>query len=327
MRGASAVLAMLLLGACAATPPAPPVPPGQPLFVAADGARLPMRVYPAAGRPRAVVVAVHGFNDYSGFFDETAAYFARAGISTLAYDQRGFGAAPGRGRWPGGAALVEDFLAFAREARKQHPGLPLYVLGKSMGGAVAAVALAREPGLAVDGVVLVTPAIWSRDTMPWYQRLGIWLGSNLAPGATLSSADYDIPPTDNAEAREAFARDPLTIKGTRFDAMDGLIDLMGEAMRAVPQIRQRTLLVYGLQDVMIPRAPMIALFERWPAAPAPNFRFALYPEGHHLLLRDLQRAVVWRDVVSWIEHPDAPLPSGCQRERAEVLRLLEAAPG
>ncbi|HEX5092971.1 MAG TPA: alpha/beta hydrolase [Burkholderiales bacterium] len=316
----------MFLGACAATSPAPPVPPTQPVFTAADGARLPMRVFPAAGRPRAVVIALHGFNDYSGFFEESAGYFARAGITTLAYDQRGFGASPGRGRWPGEAALVDDFLAFAREARRRHPGVPLYALGESMGGAVVALGLAREPALPVDGAILVTPAIWSRDTMPWYQRFGMWLGSSLTPGVRLNSADFDIPPTDNPEAREAFARDPLTIKGTRFDTMDALTGLMGEAMRAVPQVRTRTLFLYGLQDVMIPRAPMVALFERWPAAPAPNFRFALYPDGHHLLLRDRQRAAVWRDIVSWIERPDAPLPSGFQRDRAEVLRLLRAAP-
>jgi len=327
MRALSALAAAFLLGACAATPPAPPVPPSQPVFTAPDGAHLPMRVFAAAGRPKAVVVAVHGFNDYSGFFAETAENFAGAGITTLAYDQRGFGASPGRGQWPGAEALVADFRAFVGEARRRYPGLPLYALGESMGGAVVAVALSREPGLEVDGAILVTPAIWSRDTMPWYQRFGIWIGSTFAPGARLNSADFDIPPTDNAEAREAFAQDPLTIKGTRFEAMDGLTGLMGEAMRAVPGIRQRALLLYGLNDEMIPRPPMVAMFERWPPAPAPNFRFALYPDGHHLLLRDLQRAVVWRDIQTWILDPGAPLPSGCEHDRRETLRLLRADAG
>lgn len=324
MRALSALAAAILLGACAATPPAPPIPPSQPVFTTPDGARLPMRVFPAAGRPKAVVVAVHGFNDYSGFFAETAENFAGAGITTLAYDQRGYGATPSRGTWPGQETLIGDFLAFVGEARRRHPDLPLYVLGESMGGAVVAVALAREPGLAIDGAILVTPAIWSRDTMPWYQRLGIWLGTSLTPGARLNSADFDIPPTDNDEARKAYAQDPLTIKGTRFDAMDGLVELMSEAMRAVPEIRQRTLLLYGLNDVMIPRPPMIALFERWPPAAAPNFRFALYPDGHHLLLRDLQRPVVWRDIQTWILDPGAPLPSGYERDRRDALKLLRA---
>jgi len=326
MRGALALAAALLLGACASPAPAPPPPPGQPVFATEDGLRLPVRSFPAIGRPQAVLVALHGLNDYSGFFQETADDLARAGIHTLAYDQRGFGATPDRGRWPGEQALIGDFAAFVRDVRRRNPDLPLYVLGESMGGAVIAVALARDPALPVDGAILVTPAVWSRDTMPWYQRLGIWFGATFTPALTLSSADFDIPPTDNEQAREQFARDPLTIKGTRFDTMDALVDLMGEAQRAVPALRQRTLLLYGLHDVMIPRTPMVALLERWRAAPSPNFRFALYPDGHHLLLRDRQRAVVWRDIATWIRDPGAPLPSGCEHDRQGALRLLQAPP-
>ena len=67
----------------------------------------------------------------------------------------------------------------------------------------------------------------------------------------------------------------------------------------------------------------MALFERWPQEPTPNFQFGLYPQGYHMLLRDLQGSVVWQDMVSWMLDPLAPLPSGFERERAEVLPLLQ----
>src|SRR5216683_1843458 len=69
-------------------------------LVAADGATLPLRRWLPEGRPRAVVLALHGFNDYSNAFAGAGAGWAKNGIATYAYDQRGFGAAPGRGRWP-----------------------------------------------------------------------------------------------------------------------------------------------------------------------------------------------------------------------------------
>ena len=74
----------------------------------ADGIELPMRVWSsdaaASDAPlRAVVLALHGFNDYSGSFQSPAAYLKRRGIAVYAYDQRGFGGAPHRGgrfsRW------------------------------------------------------------------------------------------------------------------------------------------------------------------------------------------------------------------------------------
>jgi acylglycerol lipase len=291
-----------------------------------DGVRLPMRVYSAGARPRAVVLALHGYNDYSRFIEQPAGAFARHGIETWSYDQRGFGEAPGRGRWAGTDVLIGDFRAVVREVRRARPNTPLFVLGESMGGAVIAVALARQREDAIDGVILVTPAVWSWDTMPWYQRFGIWIGARLSPGLTLSSDAFDIAPTDNAEARRTFAEDPLTIKQTRLDTLEGLTDLMDDAMPSVPKIRQRTLVVYGLRDVMMPRAPMIALLERWPPGPAPNFRFAAYPDGYHVLLRDLQRRVVWQDLETWMLDPRAALPSGFERDREEMLRSLRAAP-
>lgn len=294
------------------------------MFVADDGVRLPMRSFPAARPAKAVLIALHGFNDHSGFIQDAATYLAQAGIQTVAYDQRGFGLAPDRGQWAGTQALVDDFLAVVREVRRRHPGLPVFVLGESMGGAVISVALAQQPDIGIAGAVLVTPAIWSRDTMPWYQRFGIWIGASLTPQMTVSSNAFHIPPSDNPEMQAEFLRDPLTIKETRLRTLDGLSDLMDQAMLSVPRVRTRALLLYGLRDVMIPRRPMIALFERWPQDSSDNFRFGLYPNGHHVLMRDLQRQVVWRDLESWMLHPEAVLPSGCERERGEVLRELRA---
>jgi alpha-beta hydrolase superfamily lysophospholipase len=306
--------------------PAIKLPATTEFYTTADGVALPVRRWSAAMPPRAVVVALHGFNDYSQSFDEVARHFAAAGIQTVAYDQRGFGAAPERDRWPGTATLVADFLGFLAQVRSEHPGLPLYVLGESMGGAVAAVALQGVDAPPLAGLILVTPAVWSRSTMPWYQRFAIWIGELTTPGLTLSSAAFDIAPSDNPEVQRRHFRDPLIIKATRLDKLSGLSDLMDRAAPAIAAVRPPTLLLYGLRDVMMPRRPMIALFEIWPDRATPNFRFVLYPDGHHTLLRDLQRRVVWDDLLSWIKQPDASLPSGFERPREDVLKVLRSPP-
>src|SRR3546814_4280788 len=56
-------------------------------------------VGPRVENARAVILGLHGFNDYSNAFSEPAAYWATQGIITYAYDQRGFGGAPFHGRW------------------------------------------------------------------------------------------------------------------------------------------------------------------------------------------------------------------------------------
>ena len=90
------VCVLLLLCACAPTF----APPGDshmtPLLAddaitARDGMRLPLRRWEAEGSPRAVIVALHGMSDYSNAFDMPGRVWAKQGITTLAYDQRGFG--------------------------------------------------------------------------------------------------------------------------------------------------------------------------------------------------------------------------------------------
>ncbi|MBI2978306.1 MAG: alpha/beta fold hydrolase, partial [Rhodospirillales bacterium] len=168
-----ALAALLAVAACAPFVNAPGRPVQEPYvdaagFHAADGVVLPVKSWlPDNNPPKAVVIALHGFNDYSNFFVAPALYLMNAGVAAYAYDQRGFGAGPDAGLWPGTEALVADARAFAKVIRARHPGMPLYLLGSSMGGAVIMVAEASPEPLAVDGVILVAPAVWGRATMAW----------------------------------------------------------------------------------------------------------------------------------------------------------------
>src|SRR5690606_24488111 len=102
------------------------------------------------GTPRAVVLALHGFGDHSGAFQAIAEPLTHAGIALYAYDQRGFGATADAGRWAGQARLARDARLVARLLRQRYPDTPLYLVGKSMGGAVALLALTGQPPLPVD---------------------------------------------------------------------------------------------------------------------------------------------------------------------------------
>ena len=185
------------------------------------------------GQVKAVILALHGFNDYSNAFEGPGEAWAKRGIATYAYDQRGFGAAPERGFWPGRAALAGDAAMASRILRRLYPGVPLYLLGESMGGAVAVVAMTGESGAPipdVDGVILTAPAVWGRATMDLLPRLALWAGVRLMPGLTLTGRGLEITPSDNIAMLRALSRDPLVIKETRVDTIYGLVDLMDAAL-------------------------------------------------------------------------------------------------
>src|SRR5258706_4826636 len=161
-RRAGALLAGLLLIGCAAT--TTPRPPGEPSMTpkavyAADGADLPLRTFLPAGPPRAAIVAVHGFNDYSNAFSEGGLFFIARGIALYAYDQRGFGDAPDRGHWVGQRRLIDDLRLVIALVQRRNPGVPVFVLGDSMGAALGMVALTEPDPPAVAGLILVAPAV------------------------------------------------------------------------------------------------------------------------------------------------------------------------
>ena len=291
-------------------------------FVTADGQVLPLRKWLPQGDVKAVIVALHGFNDYSNAFEGPAEAWARRGIATYAYDQRGFGAAPQRGLWPGRAALAADAATAAQILRRLYPRVPLYLLGDSMGGAVAVVAMTGESGTPVpdvDGIILTAPAVWGRATMDLLPRLALWAGVRLAPGLTLTGRGLEKKPSDNIEMLRALARDPLVIKATRVDTIYGLVDLMDAALDSAPHLEIPVLLMYGAKDDIVPKEPVQRFVASLPPECRRRARLAWYENGYHMLLRDLEGPVLIADVASWVLTPTAPLPSRADRAAAEAF--------
>lgn len=301
------------------------------MLVAPDGANLPLRIWKPDGPPRIAVLALHGFNDYSNAFEDAATDWAEHGVITYAYDQRGFGGAPNRGYWAGTEAYVDDLRMAANLVRAHHPGLPFYILGESMGGAIAMVAMASDAPPTNDGVILVAPAVWGRDFMPFYQTIPLWFSAHLFPWVRLTGEGLSIRPSDNIEMLRRFSADPMVIKATRIDTVHGLVNLMDDAQAATPKLTQRLLILYGRKDEIVPDNPTFAMIKRLPEHNPPMHTVAVYSKGYHMLMRDLQAQTVIDDALAWMEHPDKPLPSGADRrggdgKHADPTEQLEPKP-
>lgn len=320
LRLAAAIGAAVVLAACSRAPVPPPAEATAPPRLEAnawrtgDGARLPLTRWLPEGEPRGVVLALHGFAEHGGMFYSLAPHLAGAGYAVFAYDQRGFGAAPRRGLWPGRAQLVADARSAYRLLQRHHPGTPVYLLGHSMGAAVAMLAVTGRGAIAPAGTVLLAPAVQGWDTLPWYQRWALALGARLFPGAaphqSWGRALTDVRVTDDPRIRRIQAGDPLVLEAVRLDMLHGLVGLMDAARDRTAALPPATLVLYGERDDIIPAAAACALLARLPARPSPRPRFALYPEGYHYLARDRQRRRTIGDILGWLEAPRAPLPSG-----------------
>jgi alpha-beta hydrolase superfamily lysophospholipase len=333
------VMLAFFLGACAPRIQPPGPGPATPALTAEtltmeDGAKLPLRVWRPGSPPRAVILALHGINDYSRAFEAPAAHWAAQGIATYAFDQRGFGATDHRGIWPGEARMIEDLRLAALLVRREQPGVPLYVLGESMGGAIVMAAAADDRPVEADGYILVAPAVWGRETQGPVQSGALWLAAHTMPWMTLTGEGLNIRPSDNDRMLRQMWHDPLVIKETRVDALWGLTNMMDLAFAAAPEIDRRALVLYGAREDVLPDSAVVAALRRLPPADDGGPQVAVYPDGYHMLLRDLSATAVLDDIAAWIADPAAPLPSGGDRLAAaiiegedDVLRPAAAAGG
>lgn len=293
-----------MMSACAPTihPAGPPIAQTSledDAFVAADGTELPLQSWGDLENPSAVILALHGMGDYANAFMEFGEQIGPTGIAIYAYDQRGFGRTPTRPFWAGTASMVNDASDALTLLRARYPDTPIYLLGNSMGGAVAIITAATR-GHLMDGLVLVAPAVWNRDMMPWYQTAPLTALSHSLPWLPLTGRGLDIWPSDNIEMLRRLSRDPYMMASVRVDLIAGVADLMDLARKRARDISVPTLLLSGKQDQVIPPEAVAALDDDLSAAVLPIYDRCLYGAGYHMLLRDLNGPVVIADIRRWI---------------------------
>src|SRR5579863_8008951 len=193
------VLLALLAVACAPMVQRPQVPtPGftgprleADSFVSFDGARLGFTHWDTpSGQPWAVIVGLHGMNDYANAFHLAAPYWASRGIATYAYDQRGFGRSPQRGVWAGDALMTEDLRTITALVRARYPHAVIAVAGESLGGAVAIEAFASDHPPAADRLVLLAPAVWGWSSQPLAYRLALEAAAHIAPAKVFTPPGF-----------------------------------------------------------------------------------------------------------------------------------------
>lgn len=320
-----ACIAMLALSACA--PRVQEIGPviQQPMLsddaiAMPDGERLPLRRWLPEGEPVATVLALHGFNDYSRAFELPGDAWASAGIATYAYDQRGFGETEDVGRWPGDQRLIDDMRIASALLNARYPGVPHFLLGESMGGAIVMAALDEGDLPDVDGAILVSPAVWGRDAQGPLAAGALWFFAHTVPWLPVSGEGFNVVPSDNAQMLRSMWRDPLVLKESRVDSIYGLTDLMDRSAAAVERLGPvPTLILYGANEDVMPTTVVTRALERLPKIGEAQVRVGVYLSGYHMLLRDLEAVIVWQDIASWMKDRVRPLPSGADLTARRLL--------
>lgn len=245
---------------------------------------------------RGVVVVVHGAGEHSDRYDHVAEALGASGFAVYALDHRGHGRSQGpRVLIDRVARAVADLDALVSIAAGAHPGLPVFMLGHSLGGMLAvSYALAHQSrlrGLVLSGALA---ALDASSTLRLVGRVVSWV----APRAPLIAIDPTLVSRDPAVVA-AYRADPLVHHG-RLPARTAaqIADTVDAFPGRVGAITVPALVLYGTADRLCPPAGSVMLVERIGSS---DVTVRAYDGLYHEILSEPERETVIADVVAWLE--------------------------
>src|SRR5499427_4359435 len=265
-------------------------------FEGVGGLKIATRSWQPAGKPRAVMILIHGFNAHSAYFAWPAEQFAARGIACYALDLRG------RGKSEGERFYVEKFSDFlgdvdrlVRQARAENPGLPIFVLGHSVGGVIAS-SYVFEHQNEVAG--LISESFAYDVGLPDAAALLLKGISHLAPHLHVYTLKNEIFSRD-PEAVARMNADPLIEKESQPAETSAEVLRAADALTEhFPQFTVPVLILHGTAD----KATRPAGSERfYRMAGSQDKTLKLYEGGFHDLLNDIDREAVMADIQGWVD--------------------------
>ena len=265
-------------------------------FTGSGGVRLFRRTWRPAGEARGVVINLHGLGDHSGLYPTLVDHLTARGFAVHAPDLRGNGRSPGQrayiASWD---ELREDLGALVDLVRRDEGGLPLFLLGNSMGGLIVLdYAIRRPEGL--RGVIAAAPPLGRLGVPAPLLALGrimsrLWPRFSIKTGMDLSGLARD------PSVRETVLADPLFHRYGTARLSTEVVKTIAEVQAAAPRFPLPVLLLHGSADRMVPPDGSRAFIAR---VGHPDHELREYPAGYHVLFADLDREQVLGDLDRWI---------------------------
>lgn len=258
---------------------------------------------------RAVIACIHGMNGSGEQFHPLPERIR--GYAFHAVDLRGQGSDPVPQRR--GIALdfetqMLDIASFVAALRGAYAGLPIYLMGESMGSLLAAgyAGWSRKSGdsrHAVEGLVLSVPVVGLRRKVPGFLRWILRRAAGIAPRARLTPSRFvngkrTAPPlTRDREYQDSLSGKPHHIKGFSLRFLVELGDVIAGSDLLAAGIHQPTLVLAAGRDCFVKPTQIDSWFEKIPST---EKKLLHYPEAYHLLWHDWDRDLVVADIAAWL---------------------------
>uniref|UniRef100_A0A8C6W6M9 Monoglyceride lipase n=1 Tax=Nannospalax galili TaxID=1026970 RepID=A0A8C6W6M9_NANGA len=310
-----------------------------PHLVNADGQYLFCRYWKPSGTPKALIFVSHGAGEHCGRYDELAQMLRGLNLLVFAHDHVGHGQSEGE------RMVVSDFQVFVRDVlqhvdtvQKDHPGLPVFLLGHSMGGAISILAAAERPAH-FAGMVLISPLVvanpesattfkenWmtlksfvekatqmTKAWIPYVFQLGVLAAKVLnlvLPNMSLGPIDSSVLSRNKSEV-DLYDSDPLICRaGVKVCFGIQLLNAVSRVERAMPRLTLPFLLLQGSADRLCDSKGAYLLMD---SSQSQDKTLKIYEGAYHVLHKELPEVTnsVFHEINMWVSHRTAAAGVGC----------------
>lgn len=239
------------------------------------------------GDPRRIVVVVHGYAEYAARYAHLADRLVADGAVVYGEDHIGHGHSDGE------RALITDFVDVLADLRtlvdiavSEHPGLPMVMVGHSMGGLLTSRFAQRYPDT-VAGIGLLGAVIgdwtWARDALA-------------APELPEASTDFSGMSRDPATV-EAYATDPLIYRDRyKRPLLEAEMRALDSFQADLERLNMPVLFCHGDADPYVDYRTSLAAVE---AMPSDDKTIRVYAGARHELVNETNRAEVIAEVADF----------------------------
>ncbi|XP_007526927.2 monoglyceride lipase isoform X3 [Erinaceus europaeus] len=271
-----------------------------PHIVNADGQYLFCRYWKPKGTPKALIFVSHGAGEHCGRYDELAQMLVGLELLVFAHDHVGHGQSEGE------RMVVSDFQVFVRDVlqhvdsvQKDYPGLPVFLLGHSMGGAIAILTAAERPAH-FSGMVLISPLVIANpESATTFKVLAAKVLNLVMPNLSLGPIDSRVLSRNKAEV-DIYNADPLNCRaGLKVCFGIQLLNAVSRVERALPRLTLPFLLLQGSADRLCDSKGAYLLME---SAKSQDKTLKIYEGAYHVLHKELPEVTssVFHEISTWV---------------------------
>ncbi|KYO24848.1 monoglyceride lipase isoform X1 [Alligator mississippiensis] len=271
-----------------------------PHMVNADGQYLFCRYWKPAATPRALVFIAHGAGEHCGRYDDLAQMLTGLNLFVFAHDHVGHGQSEGE------RMVVSDFHIFIRDSlqhielmKKEHPDLPIFILGHSMGGAISILTASERPN-DFSGMVLISPlVVASPEAATPIKVFAAKVLNFVLPNLSLGSIDPNVVSRNKKEV-ESYTSDPLVHHGgMKVSFVIQLMNAIARIERALPKLTLPILVLHGSPDKLCDIKGSYLLMD---TVLSQDKTLKVYDEAYHALHKELPEVstAVFKEILTWI---------------------------